>query len=157
MRFFIDTTQSMSQSVLIKNKDNSFSCFNNGSNWDFQVKIEPFAVLIFNISSNSKQCIGIEGCVKLSKKITLKKIEVTNVITGRLYIDDENINPDCFGKEYLIKNAKKVKGIEYYDLSQNLYGFGDIESDLPIYQFAVNQYVKIDEDGKLVAIYLKFN
>ena len=102
MRFFIDTTQSMSQSVLIKNKDNSFSCFNNGANWDFQVKIEPFAVLIFNISSNSKQCIGIEGCVKLSKKITLKKIEVTNVITGRLYIDDENIKYLSSGMLFII-------------------------------------------------------
>lgn len=59
MRFFIDTTQSMSQSVLVKNKDNSFSCLNNELDWDFQVKIEPFVVLILNINSNSKQCIGI--------------------------------------------------------------------------------------------------
>ena len=65
MRFFIDTTQSMSQSVLVKNKDNSFSCLNNELDWDFQVKIEPFVVLILNINSNSKQCIGIEGCVNL--------------------------------------------------------------------------------------------
>lgn len=157
MRFFIDTTQSMSQSVLVKNKDNSFSCLNSELNWDFQVKIEPFAVLILNINSNFKQCIGTEGCVNLSKKIILKKIEVKNALTGRLYIDDEAIDPDCFGKEYLIENAKKKKGIEYYDSSQNLYVFGDIEINLPIYQFANNQYVKIDEDGKLVAIYLKFN
>ena len=157
MRFFIDTTQSMSQSVLVKNKDNSFSCLNNELDWDFQVKIEPFVVLILNINSNSKQCIGIEGCVNLSKRIILKEIDVKHVLTGRLYMDDKSIDPDCFGKEYLIKNAKKVKGIEYYYSSQKLYGFGDIEIDLPIYQFAINQYVKIDEDGKLVAIYLKFS
>ena len=144
MRFFIDTTQSMSQSVLVKNKDNSFSCLNNELDWDFQVKIEPFVVLILNINSNSKQCIGIEGCVNLSKRIILKEIDVKHVLTGRLYMDDKSIDPDCFG-------------IEYYDSSQKLYGFGDIEIDLPIYQFAINQYVKIDEDGKLVAIYLKFS
>lgn len=107
MRFFIDTTQSMSQSVLVKNKDNSFSCLNNELDWDFQVKIEPFVVLILNINSNSKQCIGIEGCVNLSKRIILKEIDVKHVLTGRLYMDDKSIDPDCFGKEYLIKNAKK--------------------------------------------------
>lgn len=62
-----------------------------------------------------------------------------------------------FWKRVSYKKRKKVKGIEYYDSSQKLYGFGDIEIDLPIYQFAINQYVKIDEDGKLVAIYLKFS
>lgn len=116
-----------------------------------------FGDLSVGDNSNSKQCIGIEGCVNLSKRIILKEIDVKHVLTGRLYMDDKSIDPDCFGKEYLIKNAKKVKGIEYYDSSQKLYGFGDIEIDLPIYQFAINQYVKIDEDGKLVAIYLKFS
>ena len=60
-------------------------------------------VLILNINSNSKQCIGIEGCVNLSKRIILKEIDVKHVLTGRLYMDDKSIDPDCFGKEYLKK------------------------------------------------------
>ena len=39
MRFFIDTTQSMSQSVLVKNKDNSFSCLNNELDCIFKLKL----------------------------------------------------------------------------------------------------------------------
>ena len=68
------------------------------------------------------------------------------MVYGLIFL--KSIDPDCFGKEYLIKNAEKVKGIEYYDSSQKLYGFGDIEIDLPIYQFANNQYVKIKQDGR---------
>lgn len=105
MRFFIDTTQSMSQSVLVKNKDNSFSCLNNELDWDFQVKIEPFVVLILNINSNSKQCIGIKRVkidyIRRQKKryieVSIEEAAITNTLTYEQQFDiNENSNKFIF-------------------------------------------------------------
>lgn len=157
MRFYVDVSQNMSDSILQKNHDRSFcSIIRSGDKWDFQILIDPFPVLILNINTKSNQCVSTEGIYHCSGKIIYSRLNIQQAIPGRLYIADAKFDPYCFGTQYTMQNAKMIRHKEYFDDAQDLYGFGDINADFPIYEYAHGQFVKLDKNGQLVAIYVKF-
>lgn len=85
MRFYVDVSQNMSDSILQKNHDRSFcSIIRSGDKWDFQILIEPFPVLILNINTKSNQCVSTEGIYHCSRKNYLQPTEYTTSHTRQV-------------------------------------------------------------------------
>ena len=151
MKFSVKTNLLPNKEEIVLHNDMSFGSKHHREHWDFQISLNLFSSFNLNIDTNDLRCTVTEGFFP-GRGPNLRLIRINDSIPCSMYVNPNKKIVQYGGAESLLKNHTIS-----YDEGNQILAIGDIDKELPLYQFGIGQFVKVSDNGELIAVYVKFS